>query len=192
MMKTALSVTALLLLASPASAQVYKCTDANGQISFGDKPCGTQQEVVEIREQPARRDVALATPDDFSNQSAPTEPSAGGNAVSGSSPLASVYMGFISALNRCDRDALARYITADMAAEMQATNATEFTAGCMILREFMPSNFDGATEVINGDTGTIHWSIVESSSDGDSTSTMSWETSAEFVKEDGEWKFTGN
>jgi hypothetical protein len=32
-----------LLLAAPASAQVYKCTDAAGQVVFSDQPCGQGQ-----------------------------------------------------------------------------------------------------------------------------------------------------
>lgn len=47
-MRPAAWASALLLAASSASAQIYKCTDANGQPVFSDRPCASNAEVVEI------------------------------------------------------------------------------------------------------------------------------------------------
>jgi len=53
---------------------------------------------------------------------------------------------------------------------------------------FPPPDFKDATEVIEGNKGTIQWLTVESRKDGKETTTMRSEQSLKFVKENGEWQ----
>jgi hypothetical protein len=59
----------LLLLCLPASAEIYKWTDANGRVHFGDKPTGTAAKSATVALPPppdnaASRPAASSTPDD--------------------------------------------------------------------------------------------------------------------------------
>lgn len=74
---------------------------------------------------------------------------------------------------------------------MSTASKSELWKGCLALRMLLPSNFDDATEVINGDKGTIQWLTVESTTDASGTRTMKSEQTGDFVKEDGVWKFAG-
>lgn len=55
--------------ASAASAKVYKWTDANGQVHFGDKPQNAGAEQVEVKIQ-----NAISPPDDQTAEAAAEEP----------------------------------------------------------------------------------------------------------------------
>ena len=192
-MKAILFGTTLVLLSSPVTAAVYKCTDANGVVSFSDRPCGgQQQEVMRDRSYRVTEELDLPAQDDPQFQIDPIEPLAGGKKVSRSSPLARVYLQFVSAVKRCDRDEMAKHVASAWATDILQADDREFNQGCRVLRELMPADFEDATEVIDGDSGTIQWLSVESSTDATGTSTMKFETTGHFVKEDGEWKFNGS
>ncbi len=44
--------TSLILFGSVASAQIYKCTDAQGKVHYGDRPCGENASVFVPRDAP--------------------------------------------------------------------------------------------------------------------------------------------
>lgn len=60
---------ALLLAASSATAQIYKCTDANGQPVFSDRPCAKDAETVTV-DIPESTGANLGNQGDFSKVNA--------------------------------------------------------------------------------------------------------------------------
>lgn len=56
MLKT-MTILALALFAATASAQVFRCQDASGKLTFSDRPCGTGQNGVMVQRQ--RSEVEL-------------------------------------------------------------------------------------------------------------------------------------
>lgn len=190
-MKATIFVSALLL-ASPATAAIYKCTDANGQVSFSDKPCeGEMHEVV-----PERTYRRSQEPTQFL-QAAPAvqlqsiERLQGGERVTGSSPLAQVYMSFIGALRTCNREEMAKFVPAAWAKDLLEIDDAELSQGCVLLGALLPRDFNDATQVIDGDRGPIQWMSVESTTDSNGTATMTSEMTGHFIKENGVWKFDG-
>lgn len=60
----ALSVALLAMLSLPATAEIYKCIDANGRPQFSDKPCAVDAEVVEVQDSSAG--LSLGAEGDYS------------------------------------------------------------------------------------------------------------------------------
>jgi len=59
-LKNCLAVAAALLMTMPASAEVFKCTDANGRTRYTDTPCGQTSTAIKKHAAPA----AAASPDE--------------------------------------------------------------------------------------------------------------------------------
>jgi hypothetical protein len=184
----------LLFIFQSADAAMFKCTDADGNISFSDKPCPEQKQE-QIKERiysspPVDSSDSLpgSDADEFFTIS-PIEAQAGGKKVTNSSPLAKAYMGFRNAIKRCDRDTMMKFVSRKMAENIGFTSNLEFKEACKLLDMLLHTDFKDATEVINGDKGTIQWLTIETSTDSSGTSTMKSERSENFVKEDGVWKY---
>ena len=98
-------------------------------------------------------------------------------------------MGFLNAVKRCDSNEMMNHVSSKMAQEMKLSKGKEFKAGCRALEMFLPEDFTDATEVIEGDKGKIQWLSIETTTDSSGTQTMKSEQTAEFVKENGVWKY---
>lgn len=59
----ALRTAFLLLLCLPAHAEIYKWTDENGRLHFGDKPTGKKAEMLEAPAAPAAATPSASSPD---------------------------------------------------------------------------------------------------------------------------------
>jgi len=186
----------LLTISPSASAAMYKCTDAEGNVSFSDKACPSdRQEVLKKR-------TTSNQPDDGSVESNPDsegsgfpkieriKPLAGGKKVTSSSPLAKAYMGFLNAVKRCDSNEMMEHVSSKMAQEMKLSEGKEFKAGCRALQMFLPEDFTDATEVIEGDRGKIQWLSIETTTGSSGTQTMKSEQTADFIRENGVWKYS--
>jgi hypothetical protein len=193
-MKRAIVAAGIMLTSLSAHAAMYKCTEADGNVSFSDKHCpGEKQEALREPAAPSPPPDADDTEPDagiFTGPDAIT-PLAGGRKVTSSSPLAWVYTSYLGALKRCDRDEAMKYVSSRMAAEMAAASESGYSKEeCLLLLKLLPKDFENATEVIEGDRGTIHWLTVETTTDGAMTSSMKLEQPEEFVREGGVWKLS--
>jgi hypothetical protein len=183
-----------LALSPSANAAMYKCTDAAGNVTFSDKACpAQQQEVLKGRKTSKSPETDPAEPKSDSEKNPfPTleriKALAGGKKVTGSSPLAKAYMGFLHAVKRCDRKEMMKNVSAKMAQELSAATDTEFKQGCRALAMLLPGDFKDATEVIDGDRGKIQWLSVQTTTDSAGTQTMRSEQTEDFVRENGVWK----
>jgi hypothetical protein len=208
-MKKFICLAGFMIMSAPAAAAMYKCTDAEGNVGFSDKPCpGQKQEALEERSAPVSAsspDAAdAAVPD---SDAAETQPAAetgagvlpdiepiralvGGTRVTGASPLGKVYASYLGALRQCNRNEMMKHVSSGMAAEMSASPEPEFREGCRLLLMLLPQDFTDATEVIRGDRGTIQWLSIETKDAGSGTSTMKFEQSQDFVMENGAWKLS--
>lgn len=197
-MKIAILLAGLLSVSLPVSAAMYKCTDTDGSITFKDKPCdGQAQELLKKktfskpRPEPANLKPIKTKSSETSSRFEPIKPLPGGKKVTSSSPLGRTYMKFLHALNHCDRDRMMQYSSGSMAEGMKTANNLEFKTGCRLLQDFMPSNLDDATEVIEGNSGKIQWLSVKSNTDSSGlTEKFTSEHTEEFVKEGGVWKLS--
>jgi hypothetical protein len=186
---------AFLAMTLSANAAMYKCTDADGNVSFSDKACPEErQEILKERTtsrppetNPAESKSALE------GDAFPTieriESLAGGKKVTSSSPLAKAYTRFLNAVKRCDRKEMMKHVSSKMAQGMSSATDKEFKDGCRGLEMFLPRDFKNATEVIEGDRGKIQWLSVKTTTDSSGTMTMKSEQTEDFVRENGVWKY---
>ena len=184
-----------LTVSLSANAAMYKCTDAKGNVSFSDKACPTQkQEVLK------KRTTSNSPETDSGESLQPAEggafgkierikPLPGGKKVTSSSPLAKVYMKFLSAVRRCNRKEMMKHTSSKTAQGMSSATNQELKNGCRGFKMLLPKNFKDATEVIEGDRGKIQWLSVKTTTDGSTTETMKSEQTHGFVRENGVWKF---
>jgi hypothetical protein len=117
------------------------------------------------------------------------KPLPGGKKVPSSSPLAKVYMKFLSAVKRCNRKEMMKHVSSKSALEMSSATNKELRNGCRGFKMLLPRDFKDATEVIEGDSGKIQWLSVKTTTDGSTTETMKSEQTLSFVRENGVWKF---
>jgi len=184
-----------LTVSLSTNAAMYKCTDANGDVSFSDKACPTQQQEVLKKRTPS-----ISPETDSGESLPPTEGSAfgkierikplpGGKKVTSSSPLAKVYMKFLGAVKRCNRKEMMKHASSTTVQGISSATNEEFKNGCRGFKMLLPRDFKDATEVIEGDKGKIQWLSVKTKTDGSTTETMKSEQTLGFVRENGVWKF---
>ncbi len=185
------ALTIIMALApSGASAAMYKCTDADGNVSFSDKACPEErQEVLKERTTSRPPETKPALEGDAFPTIERIKPLAGGKKVTSSSPLAKTYTKFLNAVKRCDRKEMMKHVSSKMAQGMSSATDKEFKNGCRGLEMFLPRDFKDATEAIEGDRGKIQWLSVETTTDSSGTTTMKSEQTEDFVREDGVWKY---
>ena len=192
-MKCIIWLVAFLFMPAAANAAMFKCTDAEGDVSFSDKPCPEQnQEVLKHTSATPSASTSATTPEPSSiaqPEITPIEALTGGKKVTGASPLAKAYTAFRAAARQCDRDEMMRHVSSKMAEGLSAATNREFKDGCKALKLFLHSDFKDATEVIDGNRGTIQWLTVETTTDDSGTMSMKSEQSERFVKENGVWKY---
>ncbi len=185
------ALTIIMALApSGASAAMYKCTDADGNVSFSDKACPEErQEVLKERTTSRPPETKPALEGDAFPTIERIKPLAGGKKVTSSSPLAKAYTKFLNAVKRCDRKEMMKRVSSKMAQGMSSATDKEFKNGCRGLEMFLHRDFKDATEAIEGDKGKIQWLSVETTTDSSGTTTMKSEQTEDFVREDGVWKY---
>jgi len=176
---------------------MFKCTDTDGKVGFSDKPCPEQQQ--EILKEPAvskppeaspETGDAAATDDAATTETEPAETAAtGAQFVTDDSPLAAVYRNFLAALKKCDRGEMLKYGSVKIAKDLARMTDTDLKNQCAQLQNFMPNDFTGATEVIDGNKGTIQWGNEASSTGESGPSTMKSMYTVNFTQEDGAWKY---
>jgi hypothetical protein len=133
-MKKDICMVGIIAMSSPVHAARFKCMDADGNISFSDKPCpGQKQEALkEPSVSAAEPEVDAAAPVGAADvggmpEIEPLTRLAVGTKVTSSSPLAKVYTAYIEAVRRCDRAEMMKHMSSAMAAEMTAAPDSEFT-----------------------------------------------------------------
>ena len=185
-----------LTIAGGAHAAMYRCTDAAGNTSFSDKPCPTmEQKVMKERRYPAPKkkspgDVSL--PEISGSGIEPIKPLPGGRKVRRNSPLAKAYRNAVALMKRCDRSELQAFAKnpekESPATDLDSLSESELKEQCVQFGMIFPrADFKDATEVINGDKGTIQWLTVETTREGGETSTMRSEQTVNFIKKGGVW-----
>ena len=195
-MKDILVLIGILAIPMSVNAAMFKCTDADGKVGFSDKPCPEQQQ--EVLKEPAvskpaetnpETGDATATDDAATTETEPVETATGAQFVTDDSPLAIVYRNFLAALKKCDRGEMLKYGSVKIAKDLARMTDTDLKNQCAQLQNFMPKDFTGATEVIDGNKGTIQWGNKASSIDESGPSTMKSIYTVNFTQEDGAWKY---
>ena len=189
-MKVVLVLIGILAIPMSVNAAMFKCTDADGKVTFSDKPCPEQQQ--ETLKEPAVSKPPEASPetgDAATTETEPTETATSARPVTGDSPLAVVYMSYLAALKKCDRGEMLKYGSVRIAKDLARMSDTEIKNQCEQLQNYLPSDFTGATEVVTGDKGTIQWRNDASSIDEAGTSTVNSLYTVNFTREDGAWKY---
>ncbi|MCZ6712099.1 MAG: hypothetical protein O7B25_17170, partial [Gammaproteobacteria bacterium] len=95
---------------------------------------------------------------------------------------------FLSTLRSCDRASVTKVVSRKMKQSLNAAydkDATQAREECRMLAMFLPGDLKDASEVIDGNRGTIQWLTVKTDANG----TMKSETTQDFVNEDGVWPF---
>ena len=201
-MKSVLCFIALLAASQPVHAALYKCTADDGSVAFRDRPCRAQkQEILKENTYSSPKPhnavdrpyaaAALNDMEDFFTIE-PIKALQGGGKSSAGSPLGNAYLGFLRTLNRCDRAGVTKVVSRKMQQSLNAAydeDAAQAKQECKMLAMLLPGNLNDATEVIDGNRGKIQWLTVETSTDGSGTTTMKSETTQDFVKEGGIWRF---
>ena len=184
-MKNFIVILLFLILPLSVSAKMYKCTDANGNVSFTDKPCQNQkQEILEKSSTPKPSESKPETENNDFQESKRFKPMPDGTKVTSSSPLGKVYMKFISALNRCDFNEMIKYSSGETIKHMSPSGDAQSKDICKELQKILAQDLKGATEVIDGDKGKIQWLFVSS---GANTKVRSVQNE-NFIRENGAWK----
>jgi hypothetical protein len=189
-MKDIIVLIGILAIPMSANAAMFKCTDADGRVSFSDKPCPEQQqETLKERAVSKPPETSPETGDAATTETEPIETATGAQLVTNDSPLAVVYMNFLAALKKCDRGEMLKYGSVKIAKDLARMSDTDLKNQCAQLKNFMPNDFTGATEVIDGNKGSIQWRNEASSSDESGPSTMKSMYTVNFIQEDGAWKY---
>jgi len=210
-MRSVLCLIALLAASLPVHAALFKCTADDGSVAFRDTPCRDQnQEILKdssyASPQPSTktgggdssldRPSTAATPASNDMEGLFTleriKALEGGKKSSASSPLGKAYMRFLRAMQRCDRASVIKVVSRKTQQKLNAAfdeDAAQARKECKMLSTLLPGNLNDATEVIDGNRGKIQWLTVATNTDGSTTSTMKSETTQDFVKEDGVWRF---
>jgi hypothetical protein len=187
-----------LAMCNGANAAMYRCTDAAGKTSFSDKPCptGNQELLKERHYSPPKKEPPANSTLQKSGAPgiAPIKPLAGGRKVSRSSPLAKAYRSVLGVFERCDRAELKEFTSKNKKENTQpfdidSVSESDLIEHCEQFGMIFPQpDFKDATEVIDGNHGSIQWLTVENREDGNDATTMRAEQTLKFVKQNGEWQ----
>lgn len=189
-MKDILVLIGILAIPMSVNAAMFKCTDADGKVTFSDKPCPEQQqETLKELAVPKPPEASPETGDAATTETGPAEPAASAQPVTDDSPLAVVYKNFLAALKKCDRGEMLKYGSVKIVKDLARMSDTEIKNQCEQLQNFLPNDFTGATEVIDGDKGSIQWRNEAISAGESGSSTMKSLYTANFTQEDGAWKY---
>ena len=202
-MKYVLVLIGILAIPMSVNAAMFKCTDADGKVTFSDKPCPEQQQETlkelavpkppeadpETGDAATTEDAGPETGDTATAETEAAEPASGPQLVADDSPLAAVYKNFLAALKKCDRGEMLKYGSVKIAKDLARMSDTDIKNQCEQLQTFLPTDFTGATEVINGDKGSIEWRNEAGSTGESGSSAVKSLYTANFTRENGAWKY---
>ena len=177
----------LLTISTVASAELYKCTDASGRVTYQAMPCvDLSEEIVEIQPAPeisSRNDTTIGQAVN------PSEPEMEGSRSSTNSPLAKVYRRFINSLSGCRRSRVLKQVSEATRSEMALLSTVDFQIQCRVMKSLARTDFANAFEKYEVDTAKLVWKEKEEHRDGNETLRSSSTMTINFVKENGVWVF---
>ena len=177
----------LLTISTVASAELYKCTDASGAVTYQALPCdGLSEEILEIQTSPGSRSKNDQTDEQVVK---PSEPQVDGTRSSTNSPLAKVYRRFINSLSGCRRSRVLKQVSEATRAEMALLSTVDFQIQCRLMKSLARTDFANAIEKYEGDTATLVWEEKEEHRDSNETFRSSSTVTINFVKKNGVWIF---
>ncbi len=179
-----------LIVSNGASAELYKCSDASGAVTYQATPCVDMNEEV-IKVDPAPPSVKepenpfLLPPDDsiFDKDEQPPE----GKPSSASSPLARAHAAYQSALSSCRKGSLMPHLSRAGRADLEQLSAVEFRLTCELMKKMNRSDYRNARETYNGNNATLVWHEKSEERDGNQTFRSEMTETVNFVKENGRW-----
>lgn len=178
----------LLLVCPAVSAEMYKCTDADGSIAYEDRPCSTTtEEIIEIQTSRSRTPPGIDPVYEVHEKQSVETPT--GQRSSRNSPLARAYVRFLNSLKWCRKTEVLKQVSVKTRQEMEATSASTFKIQCRILKSTARTDFENAIESIEGDTATLKWEEKGERIDGNETFRWSTYETIHLVKENGVWQF---
>jgi hypothetical protein len=179
-----LRVLCLIAFSPFVSAELYKCSDASGAVTYQATPCvAMSEEILKVQRVPQRQ------PDENSLPGVPETDEIIGNRSSANSPLAKAYKKFVRSLGACQRDQVLKVVSQASGREMMAISLKDFKAQCRIMKSLARTDFQNAFEQIETRTAKLVWQEKEQRRDGAETMRSSMKTTANFVKENGSWVF---
>lgn len=177
----------LLTISNVASAELYKCTDTSGAVTYQAMPCIEMSEEIltvqpspEIRSNNEKKNVQVVNP---------SKPQVEGTRSSTNSPLAKAYRRFINSLSGCRRSRVLKQVSEATRAEMALLSLVNFEIQCRALKSFARTDFANAFEKYEVDTAKLVWEEQEERRDGNATFRSSSTVTVNFVKENGVWVF---
>ena len=197
-MRNVILLLGILAVPIAVNAAMFKCTDANGRVSFSDQPCPDQQQET-LKENTVSKpgattaesegDAGPAEGEASATEQAPGTAGAEKQEVTNDSPLAIAYMNFLKAMKQCDRGEMLKYGSGKIVTDLAQTSDADLQKQCELLQNLMPADFTGATQSIEGDKGTIEWRSESISTDEQGPTTLKSLYTVNFSRENGAWKY---